>query len=488
MRKLFILCTVLICFLSLCALSASADDKALPLKLSSYEKGLTDKNEKKKITVKGEITVACTEPMDSLYLIFYDKTAEFQIRAGDREESFSAKYLRQYVSISELFGSAQNEVVLTFSQGAGLTELYGFSETLPSWVQVWKEPCEKADLCLMTTHADDEQLFFAGILPTYAGEKDFEVQVIYFTDHVNTPLRRHELLQGLWTVGVDHYPVIGPFPDLYSKNGTKAQNQLSAKGFSYEEIVEFQVEMLRRFKPLVVIGHDPKGEYGHGQHILNSATLQEAVLISANQEAYPESAEKYGVWDVPKTYLHLLKDNPITMDWDVPLTRFGGKTAFQVTQEGFRCHQSQHKYWFYGWLYGSRGSITRADQIKTYSPCNFGLFRSLVGEDVEKNDFFENQLSYGQIRQKEEEEEKLRLEEEKRKEEEKRLEQQQQKEQEKNTSRETLKTTATKHAEEKDKGQTTEPEKLFWIVAVTGSVIFWAIAFALVRGNRKRRK
>ncbi|MBQ3074729.1 MAG: PIG-L family deacetylase [Clostridia bacterium] len=476
--KKIVLAVCILCMAFLTALPAFAAEEALPLTLSAYEKELTDGNEKRKVAVRESITVSCETPIDSLYLIFYDQTTELLLRSGDQERTLTASYLRQYISISDLFGGARNEIVLSLKEPVSLTELYGFSGALPSWVQVWQEPCQEADLCLMTTHADDEQLFFAGVLPTYAGERELEVQVIYFTDHINEPLRRHELLRGLWTVGVEHYPVIGPFPDLYSKSGEVAEGQLKSKGFSHEDIVGFQVEMLRRFKPLVVVGHDLLGEYGHGQHIVNSATLQEAVLAAGNGENFADSAEQYGVWDVPKTYLHLWQENQIQMNWDVPLEHFGGKTAFQVTQEGFLCHDSQQYTWFRRWLNGNNGEITRADQIDTHSPCAYGLFRSLVGEDVEKNDFFENQLSYAQIRQKEEEErlrreeeERLRIEEEKRKEEERKKAEAEEK--------------ARLEAQRK-KAEEQETQKLFFAVAAGGgSVILLGIA-AVVIARRRR--
>jgi len=112
-------------------------------------------------------------------------------------------------------------------------------------------------------------------------------------------------------------------------------------------------------------------------------------------EAFPESAERYGVWDVPKTYLHLLEDNPIVLNYDIPLDRFDGLTAFQVTQKyGFPCHETQQVYGFKSWLNGFQGEITLATQIEEFSPCEFGLYRTTVGSDVQKNDFMENLISY----------------------------------------------------------------------------------------------
>jgi len=387
----------------LLSLPVSAAEAVIPnLKLNQQEGKLTDGYEKSPATVSGDLTVHAETPISTLYLIYYTQPADFVLIANGKEIPVSGKFLRQTVDVTQLVGASVCDLTMRFSGEASLTEVNAFPEgELPHWVQIWSEPEGKADLCLMTTHADDEQLFFAGVLPYYAGEKNFEVQVIYFTDHINEPFRRHELLMGLWAVGVDRYPVIGPVPDRYSTTLNQAQSHANSAGLDREKVVSFQVEMLRRFQPLVVVGHDPEGEYGHGQHKLNSSTLQEAVNRAGKSEDFPDSAAKYGTWEVPKTYLHSYAQNPIVMDWDVPLARFGGKTAFQVTQEGFSCHGSQQYTWFRTWLTGN-GSITKASQIKTYSPCNYGLFRSNVGEDVKKNDFFENLKSYEQQRLEEE--------------------------------------------------------------------------------------
>jgi hypothetical protein len=59
-------------------------------------------------------------------------------------------------------------------------------------------------------------------------------------------------------------------------------------------------------------------------------------------DQFPDSAQTYGLWDTPKAYFHLLKDNQIIMDWDRPLESFGGKTAFEVSiYQGFASHKTQ---------------------------------------------------------------------------------------------------------------------------------------------------
>jgi LmbE family N-acetylglucosaminyl deacetylase len=274
----------------------------------------------------------------------------------------------------------------------------------------------QTDLVLFSAHADDEHLFFAGILPYYGAELGCQVQVVYLTNHPNfLSLRIHELLNGLWEVGIRTYLVIGQFPDINLPTIWETYGYFQGMGHSKDEMQAFILEQLRRFKPKVVVTHDFFGEYGHGMHMVMADLVSNGVTISGDPEQYPESAETYGVWDVPKTYIHLYKENPIVMDWDQPLERFGGMTAFQVSiQKGFAAHVSQRDDF---WWFHSDNEF--AKDLPRYNPCFYGLYRSTVGPDVEKNDFFENVTTYAQDRRAEEdrlaEEARLKAEEEARK-------------------------------------------------------------------------
>lgn len=329
----------------------------------------------------------------SIYLIF--STAYDEIRLSDpvtgEEHSVDVgSMLHKYVDVREYFGTAPERLRITFgAEPVRINEMYVFGPgEVPGWVQKWETcPEGEADLLLFSTHCDDEQLFFAGLLPYYAGELEMKVQVAFFTNHWNVnAYRAHEMLNGLWAVGVRFYPVMGEFPDFFTNSVQNAYDLYRVQGYPKEMLEGFIVEQLRRFRPLVAVGHDLEGEYGHGVHMMYADTLTTALNAAADPNMYPESAEAYGVWDVPKTYLHLYPENQIVMDWDRPLTRFDGKTAYEVTRDlGFPCHASQLNQ--YRWYF--QGADTAKD-VQQYSPCEFGLFRSLVGDDVKKDDFFEN--------------------------------------------------------------------------------------------------
>ena len=380
------------------------------------------------ISPNSSFRLEAAKGIGSYYLIYKVPHGEYTVineDTGEEKICGTHGFLHEFVDITQLFGGPVHKLTVKFGEEPPiLTELRVFTEgEPPADVQRWQVPPEEGvDLLVFPTHGDDEQLFFAGMLPYYAGELGYQVQVVYSTDHANFGTERpHEMLDGLWASGVTNYPVFGPFPDYMSKSARVAMEGLERRGYSEDCLRGFVVEQLRKFKPQVVVGHDLNGEYGHGMHRLYAEMVRQAVEVSGDSASYPESAETYGVWDVPKTYLHLYPENQIVMDWDIPLEHFDGMTAYQVTKTyGFPAHKSQ--YSGFAWYMGPH---ERASDIPEMSPCIYGLVRSTVGEDVEKNDLFENLTVRSQI---DAAEEQKRLEEEQRKaeeeaEEQRRLEQ-----------------------------------------------------------------
>ena len=363
----------------------------------------------------GWVTLKAEQGMGSLYFIFGEDCPSLILRnedTGETREIQDNSFLHLFVDLEELFGGTVQRLTITCPEKQTLiSELSVYTAgQVPDSVQRWQEPKEhETDLVLFSAHGDDEQLFFAGLLPYYGAERGYQVQVVYLTDHRNQGARRrHEMLDGLWAVGIQTYPVFGSFGDYYTMSLSEAYSRYEKKGVTREELLGFVVEQLRRFRPKVAVGHDLNGEYGHGMHRLYADLLCQAVQVSQDREAYPELAERYGVWDVPKTYLHLYGGNVIWMDWDQPLEAFDGMTAYQVTKQlGFASHPSQHGY--YSWFFEDRD---KAADIPEYSPCWYGLYRSTVGEDVHGNDFFENLTSYeedGKMEQALKEAEQARL-------------------------------------------------------------------------------
>lgn len=459
---------------------------------------------------EGKITITNPEGIAGIYVEFDRVPSPWILTNPATGESFTCgenAFLHEYIATEGLFDTLPQTLILQYPASTVIADVYAFTQgEFPDWVQVWEPPCETADIMLLTTHSDDEQLFFAGLLPLYAGEKGVQVQVVYGVQHfeangVANHQRPHELLDGLWTVGVRNYPIMPDFPDLYaeSKNRETALSQglkvYESAGVAYEDFLEYITECLRRFKPLVVVTHDLNGEYGHGGHVIYAQVMTEAIHIAADETQFPESFDRYGIWETQKLYLHLYGENPLVMDYDIPLESFGGKTAFEVTQDGFACHKSQHWTWFYKWIYGTADKpIKKATDIRSYSPCHFGLYYTQVGLDTEGGDFLENIVTYEErriIAEKEAEEKRLaeleaqRLAEEERKAEEARLQEEKERlEQEQKTAEEAR--LAKEQADLEEAMQLKKAEQRKWILFGAGGAAFLVIVIAVIYRKRSR--
>lgn len=332
---------------------------------------LRDEDHNSKITFVGggEVAIRSSEQVYGLYLVWDAPPPKwFLVIAGKQIEKGQDGYLHQYIELPE----GEKQFNVQFFGNASLCDLRVFTKgTLPDDLQVWSPPLKDADMLLLPTHGDDEHIYFGGTMPAYSAA-GMSIQVAYMVNHNGESTRPHELLNGLWSAGIRSYPIIPSFYDKYAASLDEAKQI-----YDEDKILAYQVELIRRFKPEVIIGHDTNGEYGHGAHILNSRTLQKAVLSAADPAQLPDSATQYGVWDTKKTYLHLWEENAIVMDWDIPLDAFEGKTALEMAKESYSYHVSQ------------QSSFQVAEGGK-YDCSKFGLFRSTVGADVLKNDFFEN--------------------------------------------------------------------------------------------------
>jgi len=169
-------------------------------------------------------------------------------------------------------------------------------------------------------------------------------------------------------MGIRHYPVLGSAPDTATFDFREAMSLYQAS-----DILGWQVEQIRRFRPLVVVGHDLNGEYGNAGHKVNAYYLVRAVESAADPEQYPELAQQYGVWETPKLYLHLYPENEMIFDVNVVLESDPqGRTPFEIAAEAMYCHQSQVKW----------GYRVQQGEDWAFDCRPFGLYRTLVGYDT----------------------------------------------------------------------------------------------------------
>jgi LmbE family N-acetylglucosaminyl deacetylase len=326
------------------------------------------------------ITAPEGKPIAGLYVCFGNMPESWEIQTSDDgKDWFTAvpgdtRFLHAYVALPQPAQHVRLAVTSEKKTALRINDLFVLSEgDLPDWVQVWQPTEEKADILFLSTHPDDELIFFGGAIPTYAVEQQRKVVVAYFTRSNTT--RSSELLNGLWHMGVRTYPVIGNFKDSYAKNLKAAYKSAGGKG----KVNEWIVGLYRQYKPEVVVTQDTNGEYGHKQHMMIADAAQNCIALAANEDEFTASTIAYGTWQVKKLYLHLYPENQITFDWTIPLKSMNGATGIELAEEAYTLHKTQ----------ASSGMSVTETGTK-YDNRIFGLAFTTVGEDVRKDDFLEN--------------------------------------------------------------------------------------------------
>lgn len=360
-----------------------ADNCGYPLTASTSATGNTaalfDRSYRStmKFTSGDYLILTSATPFSNIYIEWNTPVSTYTISYSDITQTCGENgFIHEYIVLTK----ATDTVRIDFTTDVSISGIYAFSENnIPDFVQYWQPPCTKADILLLSSHADDEILFFGSILPEYAGERALAVQVAYFSQYWSSDrIREHEKLDGLWTCGVKYYPVDMGFDDIYCENLNQAMNI-----FDYDMALEKTVELLRRFKPQVTVAQDFNGEYGHGTHMLTAKLMQDAIAITDDSTVYPESYDTYGGCTVLKSYFHLYNENRIVLECHTPLSAFNGMTAIDVAKEAYLQHVSQQWTWFH------------VSDTSIYSFNRFGLYSSKVGADT-ANDIMEHIVSYEQ--------------------------------------------------------------------------------------------
>lgn len=312
------------------------------------------------------LKITSDEKIQSIYIKYASSPTPFTMSVDDEIIQVAKNgFLHELISLK----SSANEVIFNVGE-IEICDIFVFTEgELPSFVQQFMLPYEKCDLLVFPTHADDDTLYF-GIPMTIYADQGYRIQVAYLTNHLDTIDRPHELLDGLWEMGITAYPIISEFSDIRAMSLESAIDV-----YDENAVLMYQVANIRRFKPDVILGHDENGEYGHGVHMLNTYLLKQAIELSGEENAFPESAVQYGVWTPQKTYLHMYQTNTLYFDENTVLS--DGLTSIQKAKNAYKKHLSQQK-WVLDVIPSGEGDCRM-----------FGLYQSQVGEDT-ISDLFEH--------------------------------------------------------------------------------------------------
>ncbi len=361
--------------------------------------GMTDANYKtyweSKESKTPWVEIESETPVYGLYLCFRTRPEAYEIQTAEGSGENWKKTAEGDIRFHHVFyplDGAHRIRIQTTSEGKsriGFNEVFVFGQgELPDWVQRWEPVEENADILFLAAHPDDELLFMGGAIPTYAAEMKKRVTVAYLC-YSNTT-RRSEALNGLWTLGVRHYPVFGEFRDVYSKDVEEAYKKIKVNG-GQAVAEEWLVRLIRSVKPRVIVTHDLRGEYGHGQHQMLADCAIHCFDLAADPERYPESAAEFGTWQVQKLYIHLWggENDQTCFDWEKPLASMGGKTGTELAEAAFELHVTQHGSGI-KWKGKRHRFSIRGTGGELFPNTVFGLYASKVGPDLRHDDFLEN--------------------------------------------------------------------------------------------------
>lgn len=314
------------------------------------------------------LTIQCPTDIAYVYVLMDEAPSLYAVTTPQGTQNAGAfGFIHELIPLDTL----SKTVTLHFNPRRVASVLAYSEGTLPPDVQVWERPTTDADLLVLSAHGDDEALYFGpAIVKSIDAGKI--VQVAYMTVHTNDRRRSHETLDSLWTLGVRSYPIFGRWPDRQSKTLEHGYTI-----FPKEEVLAYEIELIRRFKPEVILSHDFNGEYGHGAHMVLSDVLKTAILKSGDATVHPQTAAIYGTFTPLKVYIHMLETRQILLDVYSPIASFDNKSALQVARDAYALHLSQH-IWPLQVIDYTFGDVRK-----------FGLYSTLVGTDSGK-DLFEH--------------------------------------------------------------------------------------------------
>ena len=283
------------------------------------------------------------------------------------------EYYNQYVPLPDGYETIRLVNKTTDGHEMAISELHVLGEgDVPEWVQQWKTYEGKTDLVLLVTDPGDEYLFFGGLLPTYIA-RGKEIMVC---EVINTiAAYKSQMLDGLWMIGLRNYPYMAYFrPNMSST----LQGQYDL--WSEVQFVRHVSRIVRMYKPDVLVTHARNGEGIDGGHrVCADASIRSLTTAMDSLYDVGYGYANWGNWKVKKLYLHLYGESPISLDYDIPLDFYGGKTARQVAEEAYALQDYQRK------------TVKKQHMGEgVFDGSLYGLYYSQIGEDTGIGDLFEN--------------------------------------------------------------------------------------------------
>ena len=196
----------------------------------------------------------------------------------------------------------------------------------------WKPQPDNAAVMAISSHPDDEGIFFGGTLPYYTQVLQLPTVHVSLNDgdwsgasHAED--RRHDELRNAdWVYGLPNEPIVNDdFPGEPTQAGQAGYasavdvtwdwwNDQQLDGFGSpgqdaaagkQRTIEYLATQIRTYKPDVIFAHDIDGEYGHANHRATGIAAAEAFHVAAD----PVFVDGNAPYQAKKIYLHQSQAN-----------------------------------------------------------------------------------------------------------------------------------------------------------------------------------
>ncbi|MEG0468492.1 MAG: hypothetical protein RR562_01145, partial [Longicatena sp.] len=190
---------------------ASRISPSLSIGNATLNNACVDNNRSTGYTFKGNDTlrIQSEQEIGYLYITWGSNVNSYAMKANKKTtKQGSDSFLHELIKVDK----NTKEIELSKLDGNDMKEIVVYSKgELPNDVQDWSKPYKKSDILAFPTHADDDTLYLGALISEYAA-KGKKIQLAFLTNSnsaantTDVDVRQHEMLDGMWEMGLRAYP------------------------------------------------------------------------------------------------------------------------------------------------------------------------------------------------------------------------------------------------------------------------------------------
>ena len=351
----------LLCLLLLPTVSVRADENELRITPPAGREDavgyLTDGNMETRLTLESQKSVVAEwDAKDAVTVLisWYEPAAEILIEVLDEKGATAVRKVekntpyRQQVNVTS--GCALRITSLKGSCSISELTLYHVGQAIPYAESV---PFQ-ADLLIICAGVTEETRILSGLIPYYAGQHNLRTAIVYIRRDYGYMVG--EAFDALSVLGYSENPV------FMLRDDQNVTTEERVKKYWKTSLNSELWNVIRKVDPKIIVTLDPNDKTQPARTRTVSKIVREVVL----------SYTKRIQIGLQKLYI-LNSAGTTTLDWSVPLSKFGGRTAHDVAEEALQQYKSQQLY---------RYTVPETS--------SFELIYTTVGQDKAGNDLLEN--------------------------------------------------------------------------------------------------